>query len=214
MGVHVPNVNTVEDARKAAALCRYAPLGNRGLAGVRAANYGLREKLNDYCRMANEEVMVIAHIEDIEAIHNLDQLLTVDGIDVYYLGPVDLSNSMGKPGVVDAEAEKDRGRCHYDDRGRGKSGGNDYHRPRRRSPVHRHGGALSGHPCHSFHGCRIAVVPESRQGVALVPEKPVVLVTERIADVGLQLLDESCEVCAPWRQNRTHTKKNWALRMP
>ena len=106
MGVHIPNVNTVEDARKAAALCRYAPRGNRGLANVRAATYGLREKLSDYCRMANEEIMVIAHIEEIKAIHNLEQLLTVDGIDVYYLGPVDLSNSMGKPGTVDAELKK------------------------------------------------------------------------------------------------------------
>ena len=40
-----------------------------------------------------------------------------------------------------------------------------------------------------------------------MPEKPVVLVTERIADVGLQLLEESCEVCAPWRQNRTYTEE-------
>jgi 4-hydroxy-2-oxoheptanedioate aldolase len=56
--------------------------------------------------MANEEIMVIAHIEEIKAIHNLEQLLTVDGIDVYYLGPVDLSNSMGKPGTVDAELKK------------------------------------------------------------------------------------------------------------
>lgn len=106
MGVHIPNVNTVEDARKAAALCRYAPRGNRGLANVRAATYGLREKLSDYCRMANEEVMVIAHIEDLEAVRNLDQLLTVEGIDVYYIGPVDLSNSMGRPGTVDAELKK------------------------------------------------------------------------------------------------------------
>lgn len=106
MGVHVPNVNTLEDARKAASLCRYAPLGIRGLAGVRAASYGLRESLHEYCRAANDEVMLIAHIEDIEAIHNLDQLLTVDGIDVYYLGPVDLSNSLGKPGVIDAEVKK------------------------------------------------------------------------------------------------------------
>lgn len=106
LGVHIPNVNTLEDARKAAALCKYAPIGTRGLAAVRAANYGLREKLSDYCQRANQEVMVIAHIEDIEAIHNLDQLLTVDGIDVYYLGPVDLSNSMGKPGTMDAEVKK------------------------------------------------------------------------------------------------------------
>jgi 4-hydroxy-2-oxoheptanedioate aldolase len=106
MGVHIPNVNTVEDARRAAALCRYAPHGNRGLANVRAASYGLRDKLSDYCQMANEEVMVIAHIEDIEAIHNLEQLLTVEGIDVYYIGPVDLSNSLGKPGTVDGELKK------------------------------------------------------------------------------------------------------------
>ena len=106
MGVHIPNVNTVEDACRAAALCRYAPCGTRGLANVRAATYGLHEKLSDYCRMANEEVMVIAHIEDIEAIHNLEQLLAVDGIDVYYIGPVDLSNSLGKPGTVDAELKE------------------------------------------------------------------------------------------------------------
>lgn len=105
MGVHVPNVSTAEDARQAASLCRYAPLGTRGLAGVRAANYGLRESLNEYCRTANEEVMLIAHIEDIEAIHNLDELLTVEGIDVYYLGPVDLSNSLQKPGILDAEVK-------------------------------------------------------------------------------------------------------------
>jgi 4-hydroxy-2-oxoheptanedioate aldolase len=106
MGVHIPNVNTVEDAQKAAALCRYAPRGNRGLANVRAAAYGLREKLSDYCRTANEEVMVIAHIEELKAIHNLEQLFTVDGIDVYYIGPVDLSNSMGRPGTLDAELKK------------------------------------------------------------------------------------------------------------
>ncbi len=44
--------------------------------------------------------MIIAHIEDIESINNLDALLEVDGIDVYYLGPTDLSNSMGIPGQV------------------------------------------------------------------------------------------------------------------
>jgi len=106
MGVHIPNISTVEDAQKAVKLCKYAPQGNRGLAGVRAAGYGFREKLADYCRTANEEVMVIAHIEDIEAIRNLDSLLAVEGIDVYYLGPTDLSNSMGKPGQIDAEVKK------------------------------------------------------------------------------------------------------------
>ena len=100
--------------------------------------------------MANEEVMVIAHIEDIEAIHNLDQLLTVDGIDVYYLGPVDLSNSMGKPGIVDAELKKIVDDAITTIVRAGKVAGNDYHRPGRCSTVHQHGGALSWPPTPSI----------------------------------------------------------------
>jgi 4-hydroxy-2-oxoheptanedioate aldolase len=96
-------VNTVEQAREAVALCKYAPLGHRGLAGVRATRYGLRESLSDYCRTANDQTMVIIHIEEMEAIANLDALLTVEGIDVYYLGPTDLSNSIGRPGAKDPE---------------------------------------------------------------------------------------------------------------
>jgi 2-keto-3-deoxy-L-rhamnonate aldolase RhmA len=106
MGVHVPNVNTAEDARRAVRLTRYASLGERGLAGVRAYRYGLREKMADYCRQANEEVMVIAHVESVEAVENLDAMLEVEGVDVYYLGPSDLSNSMGQPGVQDAKLQK------------------------------------------------------------------------------------------------------------
>jgi len=106
MGVHVPSVSTGPDAIKTAGLSRYSPLGNRGLAAVRAARYGLREKLSEYCRTANQEILVVAHIEDLEAVQNLDELLSVEGIDVYYLGPTDLSNSMGRPGVADAELQQ------------------------------------------------------------------------------------------------------------
>ena len=103
MGVHIPSVNTVEQAREAVSLCKYAPLGHRGLAGVRAARYGLRGSLSEYCREANEQTMVIIHIEEMEAIANLDALLAVEGVDVYYLGPTDLSNSIGRPGAKDPE---------------------------------------------------------------------------------------------------------------
>jgi len=106
MGVHIPSVNTADQARQAVRLCKYAPLGHRGLAGVRAAEYGLRGSLSDYCRQANEETLVIIHIEEMEAISNLDDLLSVEGIDVYYLGPTDLSNSIGRPGSKDAELSK------------------------------------------------------------------------------------------------------------
>jgi len=106
MGVHVPSISKLGDAKAAVGHCRYAPLGNRGLAAVRAARYGLREKLGDYCRTANEEILVVVHIEDLEAIRNLDELLSVEGIDVYYLGPTDISNSMGRPGVADTELQQ------------------------------------------------------------------------------------------------------------
>ena len=98
LGVHVPDINESEGARAMVASVKYGPEGHRGLAGVRAAQYGLKNSLSDYTAAANRETMVIAHIEHIEAIENLDDLLSVDGIDVYYLGPTDLSNSLGIPG--------------------------------------------------------------------------------------------------------------------
>lgn len=103
MGVHIPCVNTEDQARYSVSLCKYAPSGQRGLAGVRAAEYGLRGPLSDYCRDANEQTLVVIHIEEMEAIRNLDALLKVDGIDVFYLGPTDLSNSLGRPGAQDEE---------------------------------------------------------------------------------------------------------------
>jgi 4-hydroxy-2-oxoheptanedioate aldolase len=105
MGVHIPTINTVNEAREAVKLCKYAPLGKRGLATVRAAGYGLRGALSEYCQKANEEILVVIHIEELEAIRNLDELLAVEGIDVYYLGPTDLSNSMGRPGRIDEEVQ-------------------------------------------------------------------------------------------------------------
>jgi len=103
MGVHIPSVNTADQAREAVRLCKYAPLGHRGLAGVRAADYGLRGSLADYCNRANAQTMVVIHLEEMEAIFNLDDLLAVEGIDVYYLGPTDLSNSIGRPGSKDPQ---------------------------------------------------------------------------------------------------------------
>jgi 4-hydroxy-2-oxoheptanedioate aldolase len=97
-GVHVPDVNTVEEARLAVASSKYGPGGHRGLASVRAADYGLKQPLGEYAPTANRETMVIAHIESERSIKNLDALLKVDGVDVYYLGLEDISNSLGIPG--------------------------------------------------------------------------------------------------------------------
>lgn len=98
MGVHVPEVTTAAEARLAVSSSKYGPQGHRGLAGARAAGYGLVEPLAEYVVRANAETMVIAHIESETSVRNLEELLEVEGIDVYYLGPEDISNSLGIPG--------------------------------------------------------------------------------------------------------------------
>ena len=89
MGLHVPEIAHVEEAKSMVASAKYGPLGHRGLGGVRASQWGLKGPMPEYTVDANRETMVIAHIEHIDAANNLDQLLEVDGIDVYYVGPVD-----------------------------------------------------------------------------------------------------------------------------
>ncbi|MCH2212097.1 MAG: aldolase/citrate lyase family protein [Fuerstiella sp.] len=98
LGIHVPEISQVDEAKDMVASSKYGPQGHRGLAGVRASGYGLKGSMPEYTAAANRETMVIAHIEHIDAANNLDQLLEVEGIDVYYVGPVDLSNSLGVPG--------------------------------------------------------------------------------------------------------------------
>ena len=98
LGVHVPEISEVGEAKTMVSSVKYGPEGERGLAGVRASLYGLKGSMAEYTAAANRETMVIAHIEHIDAARNLDELLKVDGIDVYYVGPVDLSNSLGVPG--------------------------------------------------------------------------------------------------------------------
>jgi 4-hydroxy-2-oxoheptanedioate aldolase len=98
LGLHVPEINDAEDARAMVASMKYGPEGRRGLAGVRASRYGLKGSLAEYTAAANRETLAIAHIENVRAVENLDDLLAVEGIDIYYLGPADLSNSLGIPG--------------------------------------------------------------------------------------------------------------------
>jgi 4-hydroxy-2-oxoheptanedioate aldolase len=99
MGVQVPHVNTAEEARAVIAAVKYHPAGSRGLAaGTRAANYDAHGTLADYVLAANEATLIAIQLEDRPAIDNIDALLAVDGIDVFFIGPSDLSQSMGHPG--------------------------------------------------------------------------------------------------------------------
>jgi 4-hydroxy-2-oxoheptanedioate aldolase len=99
MGVQVPHVKTAADAREALAAVKFHPLGSRSLAaGTRAAVYDAHGSLAEYVKAANEASLIAVQIEDQEAIENLDEILRVDDIDVFFIGPSDLSQSMGHPG--------------------------------------------------------------------------------------------------------------------
>jgi 4-hydroxy-2-oxoheptanedioate aldolase len=105
MGVQVPHVNTAADAREVLAAVKYHPAGRRGLAaGTRAAAYDSHGTLAEYVKAANEATLLTIQIEEQAAIEHLDDLLALSEIDVFFIGPSDLSQSMGHPGNPKAPA--------------------------------------------------------------------------------------------------------------
>lgn len=95
-GVIVPMVNTQEDAERAVSTVKYPPRGTRGVGLSRAQGYGA--SFNDYRKWLEEESIVIVQIENIQAVKNLRQIFSVDGVDAFIIGPYDLSGSLGIPG--------------------------------------------------------------------------------------------------------------------
>jgi 4-hydroxy-2-oxoheptanedioate aldolase len=97
-GIHVPWVNRVEGVRDVVTAAKYGPEGQRGFAGSRAARWGMHEPLGDYTRTANRETLVVVHVETAVAVDAIEDYVCVDGVDVLFLGPADLSHSLGYPG--------------------------------------------------------------------------------------------------------------------
>jgi 2-dehydro-3-deoxyglucarate aldolase/4-hydroxy-2-oxoheptanedioate aldolase len=96
-GVMIPSVNTRDQALAAVQACKYPPVGLRGIAGSpRAAGFG-RDTVA-YLKRANDEILVILQIETPQAIENLDDIGKVPGVDALFIGPMDLSTSMGHLG--------------------------------------------------------------------------------------------------------------------
>lgn len=89
-GVVVPMVNSVAEAEAVVRACRYPPDGSRSYGPVAAAM-----RTNDYAATANEAIACIPMIETVEAVEALDDILSVPGIDAVYVGPADLSISLG-----------------------------------------------------------------------------------------------------------------------
>jgi 4-hydroxy-2-oxoheptanedioate aldolase len=99
MGVQVPHVNSAEDARRAVAAVKFGPGAGRGLAaGTRPDSWGLGARMPDFTRAANAQSLVCVQLEHPQALQNIDAILAVEDIDVFFIGPSDLSQSMGFPG--------------------------------------------------------------------------------------------------------------------
>lgn len=95
-GIQIPLVNTAEDARQVVSMSLFPPEGKRGVAFLpRAAGFGLAEDKKAYLARANASRMLCCQVETKEALKNLDEILTVEGIDVFFIGPGDLSASVG-----------------------------------------------------------------------------------------------------------------------
>jgi len=98
-GIIVPSVNSAEEARKAVSAVKYPPEGTRGVGLARAQNYGFN--FDNYRDNKAKSVILIVQIEHFNAIRELDAILQVDGVDGTFIGPYDLSGSVGKPGQWD-----------------------------------------------------------------------------------------------------------------
>lgn len=96
MGVMMPGTNTVEDCRKLVECVKYYPQGKRGLGPVRSASYmaGALSQAG-YLKFSNEQTLVFPMIETRECLANLKEMVMVDGVDGFILGPRDLALSMG-----------------------------------------------------------------------------------------------------------------------
>jgi len=98
-GIIAPQVNSAEQAQAVVRFAKYPPLGARGVGIGRAHGYGLR--FQEYVDTANESIAVIVQAEHVDAVENIEAIVSVPGIDAVLVGPYDLSASLGRLGQVD-----------------------------------------------------------------------------------------------------------------
>ena len=97
--IMIPQINTADEARAAIAACRYPPRGTRGFAGdIRASRFG---QDSDYAQTAHESLFLMLQIESVQAVDNIEDIARVDGLDMLFVGPYDLSGTLGHLGETD-----------------------------------------------------------------------------------------------------------------
>jgi len=99
-GIMVPYVSSVEEAEKAVAAMRYPPRGMRGVAKLNRAS-GFGQDFDDYFAHSYEQLTTVVQIETAEAIDCIEEIAAVDGVDVLFIGPLDLSVNLGIPQQLD-----------------------------------------------------------------------------------------------------------------
>ena len=98
MGITGPHITTAQRAQQLAESCRYTPRGKRSFGSGRGAYFGEFPSGVEYMENTNSQILVMAQLEDIEVLENLDDILAVDGIDLFSSGAQDIAQSMGLPG--------------------------------------------------------------------------------------------------------------------
>jgi len=99
-GLLVPQVDTADQAREIISHAKYPPAGNRGVGLRRAHSLYGRVNAADYLKQANEDTFIAVQAESVASIQNLEDIVSVPGIDAVFVGPFDLSVSLGIPGEV------------------------------------------------------------------------------------------------------------------
>ena len=108
-GIQIPQISSLEAARQALEMVRFHPIGKRGLNPfVRAARYA-SEPTTQFMERSNREVALILQLESAEAVKSVDEIVKLPGIDAIFLGPYDLSQSLGRPGEVNHSEVLDAG---------------------------------------------------------------------------------------------------------
>lgn len=106
-GIIVPHVNTRSQAEAVSKAARYYPEGHRGVGGGRSHDYGVTLSRSESTKILNSNILVIPMIEEIEAVENLDEIASVEGVDILHVAPGDLSQSMGNATVEEVRKVMD-----------------------------------------------------------------------------------------------------------
>lgn len=107
MGLIIPNVNSVEEAKQIVSWGKYAPLGSRGVAASAGTDFWMkdyaRQGLDHYFEISNRETMLFPQCETAGCLEHIEEIVNLPGVDGIFVGPFDLSTAMGMPGQFDRE---------------------------------------------------------------------------------------------------------------